>query len=240
MLCYQFRNLTILNGIKNMELQTIIPDIKNMIPYEYESIASFEYDTIINKYLNVDAKRSDPYLFHLCGLPGAGKTTFYHSQSWPKHVFIGFDDIMESIPQYQKDIITLGSVNAFKKWEIPARIIGYELFRRAVSEHKTIFFDNGALSQTHLNLIKNIRNFGYKTIMYYISCDIDTACQRAEQRQKETMRHIPVETIKQRALIEQDVVPQYKQIADEFYTYNNNKKSFQLIESFLRTNSEAV
>ena len=121
-----------------MELQTIIPDIKNMIPYEYDVIASAEYDSIINKYLNVNAKENTPYLFHLCGIPGAGKTTFYHTHKWPNHVFIGFDDIMEDISQYKKDTLNIGSVAAFKKWEIPARIIGYELFRRAVSEKKIL------------------------------------------------------------------------------------------------------
>ncbi len=223
-----------------MELRDIIPDIKQMIPYEYNVIALEEYNAIINKYLNVDARENNPRLFHLCGIPGAGKTTFYHTHKWPKHVFIGFDDIMESIKQYQKDTVNLGPVIAFKKWEIPARIIGYELFRRAISEKKTIFFDNGALSQTHLNLLKNIKRLGYQTTMYYIQCDLLIAIKRAEQRQKETLRHIPVEVIEKRAVIEQQIVPQYKKIADEFYAYNNNKKSFRLIESFLRTNSEAV
>ena len=241
MLCYLFfRRLSTKIWISAMKLQELIPNISQMISYEYDAIRCAEYDAIISRYLNAAAEEAQPRLFHLCGLPGAGKTTFYRSHDWPAHVFIGFDDIMESIPQYQKDVRTLGSVAAFQKWEIPARTVGYELLRRAVSARKTIFFDNGALSEAHLHLLKNIKQYGYKTYMYYIRCDISTACRRAQIRQQETLRHIPVETIEKRAEIEQKVVPQYQKIADEFYTYNNGEKGFQLIESLSVSQSKAV
>ena len=209
-----------------MLLQDLINEPSEVIPYEYDKIRSPKYDTIIDKYLNMSHSQQNPLVIHLAGIPGAGKTTFYYSRSWPQHVFIAFDNIMEDISDYQKDLKKYGTATAFSKWEIPARIIGYELLRRSVLEHKNIFFDNGGSSQAHLSLMKNIKNYGYKSEMYYISCPLDTAISRAAIREKELNRHIPVETIQQRYIKTINNIKEYKKIVDKFYHFDSTEKGF--------------
>lgn len=223
-----------------MLLEQLIPDIKKMIPCLYADVACPEYEALITGFLNPQSVSNSPRLIHMCGLPGAGKSTFYHSREWISHTFIAFDDIMEKLPGYQKDLIDLGSVRAFENWEIPARIIGYELFRRAVENHMNIFFDNGGASQTHLNLIRHISQYGYTTEMHYLKCSVELACQRAAQRQKQTLRHIPVETILHRQQMLDQFIPLYKKAADYFYTYENPQGQFIMIEEIIPQNRSLV
>ena len=106
------------------------------------------------------------------------------------YIFVSFDAIMEAHPQYQKDVKELGAIKAFQKWEIPARIAGYELLRRAVATKKNIFFDHSGAPKCHQNLLKDIKKHGYKTEMYYIYCSPELAVQRAQARELETKSFI--------------------------------------------------
>ena len=210
-----------------MQLTDLIPEPQEVIPYEYNQISCPEYDAIINKYLQSAPAVLRPSLMHMAGIPGAGKTTYYQTHHWPKHVFIAFDNIMEDIKAYQRDLKNLGPEKAFNNWEITARIIGYELLRLAVEQHKNIFFDNGGSTQAHLNLIKNIKNFGYTTEMYYIDCPLQTAIQRSIIREKEINRHIPIETIENRYAKTINKIKQYQQIVDCFYYIDSEEASIK-------------
>lgn len=209
-----------------MLLTDLIYDTSEVIPFEYDKIKSSETEAIITKYLQTASSEQHPVLIHMAGIPGAGKTTFYRSRPWPEHVFIAFDDIMESIPAYQDDLQKFGTVKAFTKWEIPARIIGYELLRRAVENRKNIFVDNGGSSKAHLCLMRNIKRFGYNSEMYYISCSLETAISRAAKREKEINRHIPVETIKERYIKTLENIEEYKKIVDKFHHFDSSDSNF--------------
>lgn len=209
-----------------MLLTDLIANPNEVIPYQYDQIQTPDFEAIINKYLAQATSSAQPLIIHMAGIPGAGKTTFYRSHSWPKHVFIAFDDIMEDIPAYQSDLTTFGSSAAFAKWELPARIIGYELLRRAVEAKKNIFFDNGGSSLAHLHLMKNIKKFGYSSEMYYISCSLDIAIARAIVREKEINRHIPIETIKERYIKTLNNVKEYQKIVDKFYHFDSTDSGF--------------
>jgi probable phosphoglycerate mutase len=209
-----------------MQLADLIGDINEVIPYTYEKIRTPELDSIITRYLAQANPNEHPVLIHMAGIPGAGKTTFYRTHQWVEHVFVAFDDVMEALPAYQTDLAKLGNAQAFKNWEIPARIVGYELLRRAVEEHKNIFFDNGGSSQAHLLLMKNIKKFGYKSEMYYISCALETAIARAEAREKEINRHIPIETISERYFKTLINVKEYKKIVDVFHHFDSSETGF--------------
>ena len=157
----------------------------------------------------------------MLGIPGAGKSTFYSNNNWESHVFIGFDTIMEKIPAYQEDTLKLGSINSFSKWELPARIIGYELLRLAIEAKYNIFFDHSALNNAHLGLLRNLRQQGWFIEMHYINCDVETALNRAEQREKETLRHTPRRLIEERYNLLQSLRPEYEKTADAFYVYDH-------------------
>lgn len=203
-------------------IRSIISGINEVVPYTYDDeryVFREYFDPIIDKFLNESPTSDEPKLVHLLGIPGAGKSTFYQNnkEEFKDFIFVGFDHIMEQVPQYQKDREELGKLEAFNKWEIPARIAGYELLRRAIENKKNIFMDHGGTPMCHRELLQNIKKMGYKTTMYYIDCEPEVAIERISKRE----RPFPAERMPERiALIEKqkDVMPK---IVDKFVKINN-------------------
>lgn len=210
------------NDMYTNSIRSIISGINEVVPYTYddERYMFREYfDPIIDKFLSEVPSVDNPKLVHLLGIPGAGKSTFYknNKKEFEDFVFVGFDHVMEQVPQYQKDREELGKLEAFNKWEIPARIAGYELLRRAIEQKKNIFMDHGGTPICHRELLQNIKRMGYETTMYYIDCDPEVAIERISKRE----RPFPKERMPERiALVEKqkDVMPQ---IVDKFIKVNN-------------------
>lgn len=218
-----------------MELTEIIPDIMDTIPFTYQKIKSPEYDNIIQQFLKEAKVSNCPKIINMGGIPGAGKSTFYHNNKWLPHVLVDFDNIMENLPSYQKDINTIGNTESFKKWEITARIIGYEILRQAIEMRCNIFFDNGGLFSTYANLLSNIKKYNYSTEMHFINCDIETAFKRTAKREELLHRHTPRETIENRNQVVSDFISKYKNIIDNLYIYDNSNDDFKLMEKFSRS-----
>ncbi len=211
-----------------MLLKSLMPQISNLIPCEYAEIQTPEYEQIITTALLAAQPAQFPRIVHTLGIPGAGKSTFYKTGQWPGYLFVSFDALMEKMSAYRQDLQKLGSVAAFKNWEIPARIAGYELLRRAVEKRLNIFFEHSGTATAHLDLLKNLRNCGYQIEIDYISCNLETALLRARNRETVTGRHTPPEMIKQRAAILENLCSEYKKIADIFKTYDNSLNQFSL------------
>ena len=113
-----------------MQLSDLLPAVGELIPYDYETIRTPEYETLLAGLLAGAVSQTAPHFVQIGGIPGAGKTTFCKNSHWDERLFISFDKIMESLPAYRQDIYRLGAVRAFNRWEMPARIIGYEALRR--------------------------------------------------------------------------------------------------------------
>ena len=220
---------------KIMELKELIPAIGDLIPFDYSQIATPEYEALLASALESAPSVKTPVLIHMLGIPGSGKSTFYRSRQWPSHVLISFDKIMEELPGYQNDLITLGNTAAFQKWEIPARIVGYELLRRAVAAGKNIFFDHGGLfnlginADSHLDLLNKLPQYGYRTEMYYISCPADIALARTVEREKQTRRHTPEAFIRERGRLIDEYIGKYQTCVDAFYHLDNSDGKYRLI-----------
>lgn len=197
----------------------LAPSVVDVLPeFRYDDIKSDMTEIVIEKFLAAAPSVDHPFLIHMLGIPGAGKSTYYarHKEELPPHVFVGFDYVMEALPSYQKDLKEIGSVEAFKKWELPARVMGYELLQRAIAAKKNIFMDHGGSPQAHAELLSNIKTLGYKTKMIYVTCDVNVALKRVVEREKITHRHTPPQMIIDRAELIARLVPQYKGIVDEF------------------------
>ena len=201
-----------------MELEKMIPGINEVIPFTFDQLDVEGFGVIINSIIDEAPSVPNPEFIHMFGIPGAGKSTYYaqNKEAFKNHVFIGFDALMMSHPQYQEDVERLGSVEAFKKWELPARIAGYELLRRAVEAKKNIFFDHGGTPKCHQELLNNVKKLGYKTKMFYIYCDVDVAIKRAKIRVQQTKRHTPETMIRERKRLVEENKEIYKNIVDEF------------------------
>lgn len=203
-----------------MFIKVLIPSINEVIPYTFDEKLSDAgmFEPIIQKLLNTIDSVQNPQIIHMLGIPASGKTTFYQKNiaKFKNYLKIDFDTLMEFLPEYQKDIESIGSIKAFEKWQIPARIAGYELLRRAIEAKKNIFFDHGGTPICHRELLSNIKKMGYKTTMYYIDCPLGVALKRAANREKITKRHTPAQMIKDRNILIKKNLPVYQNLVDEF------------------------
>ena len=203
-----------------MFIKVLIPHIDEVVPYTFDQKkATLKiFEPIIQKLLETVPCSQNPRLVHMLGIPAAGKSTFYQKNcaAFKDFLKIDFDSVMELLPQYQYDVEKLGSVKAFEKWQIPARVAGYELLRRAIEAKKNIFFDHGGTPLCHRELLSNVKKMGYKTIMYYIDCPVDVALKRAAEREKITKRHTPPQMIKDRSILIKKNLPIYQDLVDEF------------------------
>lgn len=141
-----------------MQLKALMPDIYTLIPSDYASIRCREYERLLSLYMSRAVPSVHPRFVQVGGIPGAGKSTFCAGRRWTDRLFVSFDAIMENIPAYQTDIYRLGRAGSFKKWEIPARIVGYELLRRAVEARADIYFEHSGVNRPHVQLIENLKN----------------------------------------------------------------------------------
>ncbi|MEK7801274.1 MAG: zeta toxin family protein, partial [Pseudomonadota bacterium] len=94
-----------------------------------------------------------PFLLHMLGIPGAGKTTFLEilQQNWTKEhgtklTLLGFDQVMQALPSYQ---LNPDKPSAFAAFELPARAAGYSILESLLAKKASILFDNGGSAASH-------------------------------------------------------------------------------------------
>lgn len=180
-------------------LKVLMPSLKELVNADYASIKSAESEWLINESLKSVTSVQKPELLQISGIPGAGKSTFCAAHQKKNYLFLSFDRIMVALKGYQQELKQNGSVAAFQKYEMPARIIGYELLRRALNKKVNIMFEHSGTNKAHLELFRNIREKGYNTAVDFIVCDTATAIKRAQIRAKETKRYVPESLILERA-----------------------------------------
>ena len=197
------------------------PDIQNEELLEH-------FKTIVQS--SVPAHQSGtPVFIHLAGLPGSGKTMYSKetSRKRPGFSLVSFDDIMVSLPGYQKSLATFGPQAAFRTWEAPARTLGYHLLSHFVETRCSILFDHGAASKNHLDLVLYLKEAGYHVEMHYIECSVECALERVRCREAKIARHTPEELIYQRAILLSELLPRYKRLVDQFLTISPELHSEQ-------------
>lgn len=193
-----------------MKIYDLMPSVKDLIPYDYEHICNAEYERVVCSFLNNCQK--EKYFEQVSGAPGAGKTTFCRKLYGDN--FLSFDKIMENLPSYQNDLQKYGSKIAFQNNEITARIIGYEILRRAIENGYKIIFEHSGVNSAHLELFNNLKKLHYKTKVDFILCDLPTIIERVKQREAISQRHTPQDIIIQRFTLIDEYIEKYKKIAD--------------------------
>lgn len=206
-----------------------MPDIYKLIPYDYAAIRQPEYDRLLDLYMSKAKASKHPLFVQVSGIPGAGKSTFSSHNGWNKDkLFISFDAIMNSIPAYQLDSYRLGLAESFKKWELPARIIGYELLRRAIKARSDIYLEHSGVNSAHIQLVESLKKQGYQTEVYFIVCGLAEAQSRAQKREKIIHRHTPPELIAERFKQVDTYLTTYADKLDRLYVYESANNKFTL------------
>ena len=205
-------------------LKTLMPSLPELITADYKAVKSKESEQIIASMLKGLTPVSKPELRQISGIPGSGKSTYCLKYLIPNYLFLSFDKIMTSLSGYQKLLKEQGAEAAYKQYEMPARIIGYELLRRAVKNHINIMFEHSGTNKAHLELFKNLPKKGYKTAVDFIMCDTSLAIRRAQERAAKIHRYIPETVIKERAAKFNTYITEYKKITPqiEYFDGENN------------------
>ncbi len=184
-----------------------------------------------------------PTLIHLCGIPGAGKTTYANALHKVRRdlACLQFDAVMEQLPGYQIDKSRLGLQQAFERWELQARVIGYELFHGLVSGGRDILFDHSASSRLHLDLIRDVQSKGYIVEMHYIECTPEEAIRRVKRRSSQ--RYTPEQLVYERHKLILELLPAYKELVDKFVTivqpFSSTPDEFDLLKRTYRNAAAA-
>mgnify|MGYP002863661710 CR=1 FL=1 len=152
-------------------LKTLMPSLHQLISSDYKAVKSMESEHLINTLLSGLKSVKNPELRQISGIPGSGKSTYCAAHLPQNFLLLSFDKIMTSLSGYQYMLKEKGAIAAYEAYEMPARIIGYELLRRAIAKKINIMFEHSGTNQAHLELFKNLPKKGYKTAVNFIICD---------------------------------------------------------------------
>lgn len=179
-------------------------------------------DFIEEKFLSRVCEQDKPVLHATCGIPGAGKSTFVDQKLaegiFPSNAYIlNPDRVMVALPEYQADCEVLGEQGAYQKWELPARDLAYGMAGRVGNMHGHMIKDMGCANPLSLDLVKDLKNKGYRVVMHHIDCDMNEAFRRIDQRAFRISR----EAVENRYHLLNELLPEYRALADEFYHFDN-------------------
>jgi predicted ABC-type ATPase len=171
-------------------------------------------------------KQAVPHLFAIGGGSGSGKSFFYENMKakglLPVDSVIHDPDlVMQSIPQYQEDA-NINSVKAFERWELPALQLANEILLKAlIAKYNIIYMRSFALSDS-LKFTRYAKTAGYKIDIHILTCNHDIAISRVQERDRVSKRHLPIETVVQRHEAVSRLLPDIKNVSDNYFIYENN------------------
>ena len=176
-----------------------------------------------------------PVFVHMLGIPGAGKSSFLKilQQVWdqgntPAATLLGFDQIMQAIPGYQK---MDDKVAGFANYEIPARVAGYRILDGLMAKRANILFDNGGSAESHPDLLRQARDkFGYRLVFVYLQTPIDVARARVDLRAVEAGQHTPLHYLEERATKLEKLILIYRTLTPYFYEIKNDDTDITIFQ----------
>lgn len=206
-----------------MDILDLMPSLDGLVAYGYSEIKNYGYEDIIEGFLSGLKPEDYPHFVQVSGIPGAGKTTHAKKILQKNFAFIAFDQVMEKIPEYAEDVDKRGIEEAFKAWEMPARVVGYELLRRAIYRKLNVVLEHSGVNQSHIELMKNIKSYGYSTRVDFLICDLESAILRCKKREKKTKRHTPEHLVRERGALVVEYAEKYKTMVNEFRLIKTSK-----------------
>ena len=186
--------------------------LEEVLPSDCEaSPVWMEFDCWVDSQ-KVDMRTSEsPLLLNICGIPASGKS--YWAEEWLLEntpcLHISFDAIMEALSGYQADYL-LDKENAFSRWELPARFLGYRLL--LLRNGWPILFEHSNTLREHVDLYKKIKSLGYRIHMVYIDATPEMVIKRLALRN----RFFPEDQVEKRWHRLIDLLPEYQEIVDNF------------------------
>lgn len=191
----------------------LMPSINQLVTADYKSIKSAETERLINQVLSGLYPVKQPELRQISGIPGAGKSTYCATHLPKNFAMISFDAIMLKLRGYQNALKASGAAYAYAQYEMPARIIGYELLKRAIILRLNIMLEHSGVNEAHIELFQNLAKRGYKTAVDCVVCKTDVALLRTKERAAKINRYVPENVVLERADKLREYMTRYKKIA---------------------------
>lgn len=201
-------------------LKILMPSLKELVTSDYQAVQNDETESLIAECFIGLSPSSEPKLLQVSGIPGSGKSTFCAAYPKKGFLYLSFDKIMSQLSGYQKELALNGAEQAYRKYEMPARIVGYEILRRALNMRLNIMIEHSGTNTAHLELFQNIKKQGYKTAVDFILCDTKLAIRRAAAREKIINRHVPEQLIVERAAKFKQYIAAYRKSADSVFFFD--------------------
>ncbi|MDR2131675.1 MAG: zeta toxin family protein [Odoribacteraceae bacterium] len=175
-----------------------------------------EYDAFTGKKKRLATPSPAPRLLNISGIPGAGKSTLARRirEEEPSLLYLSFDELMESLTPYREDLLEHGAAEAFKRWEAPARHLGYRFLGECVERRHSLLFEHSNATPGHVALYRHLKSRGYRVEIRFIDAEPSVALARARQRE----RFLPAGIIAERHALLQALNERYKAIVDTFET----------------------
>lgn len=196
-----------------------VPKDRRFVDYgEIPSALQTEARYILKAYMGRTAKTDSPRLIHLCGIPGSGKTTYAGEfiELNKDFAWLQFDAVMQALAGYREDCKSKGLEEAFRRWELPARNIGYHVLQLLLEERRNILFDHSATDRRHIMIIAKAKCMGYVTEMHHMECDLETALERVRRRESIIERHTPENLLHERKELLAEILPVYRHLVGKF------------------------
>jgi len=183
---------------------------------------------VIDADLVAAQAQDQPFILHMLGVPGAGKTTFAEQLLMGladyQPSYVDFDHIMKRLPAYQaradQDLVA-----AFTQFELPAREGGYFLVKSLLDKRANLVFDHGGSPNEHVELLQYAKFLGYRNFICHIDIDPDEAKARNKMREQVTKRHTPPHYVDERLVKIHNLVQRYKAVADVYQYVDNSGQS---------------
>jgi predicted ABC-type ATPase len=199
---------------------------KKIIDFE-DIVDSLEKEarSFIDETLRQRPAREKPTLIHMLGIPGSGKTTYVGGfvEKTPGYTVVQFDTVMESLSGYRHDCAELGAAEAFRRWELKARTIGYHLLQACLERRVDVIFDHGALFHSHVELLRKARRLGYRIEMHFCPLSPKIALERVARRERLIQRHTPESLIFERQEVLLELLPVYRELVDLFLEVSSER-----------------
>lgn len=173
--------------------------------------------TIRNLFLPNDLTPAEtPQAYIMAGIPAAGKSTYVDCMQkqgiFPVRAFIlDPDRVMQAMPGYQK-IYKKDPEQAFKEFEMSARVMAYQMFQEAAELKLPIIKDMGCTRLENVTKVGVLKDLGYKIHVHMLKIDIDTAWERIQNR----TRFTPKEMLIERHKGLQETLPLLQSMADSY------------------------
>jgi probable phosphoglycerate mutase len=190
-----------------------MPSVTQLITKNYQDVKTAETEKLIKQSFTGLTLVEHPSFYQVSGIPGAGKSTYCTRHIPSNCLFLSFDKIMSSLSGYQQVLKTSGREAAFQTYEMPARIIGYEILRQAIAKKYNIMLEHSGTNQAHVELLKNLQHLGYQTEVDFIICNVNKALSRVNERAAKINRYVPEALVFQRAEHLKQYITVYKGIA---------------------------